>query len=80
MIPTMLVVGSALGLLPRWWPRSLRATALLALVVSAAFGLLVGEPLYGGALALANAAVGIGLGRLVQLAVLRPPAHRHRTA
>lgn len=73
MIPTMLVVGLALGLLPRWWPNGMAVTAGLAVLVSLAFGFLIAEPLRGGALALANTAIGIGLGRLVQVAVVRPP-------
>ena len=80
MIPTMLVVGLALGLLPRWWPSSLAVTALLAVVVSLAFGFLIGEPAGGGALALANAAIGVALGRLVQFAVVPAPVRNRRTA
>jgi hypothetical protein len=76
----MLVVGLALGLLPRSWPQSLAVTAGLAVLVSLAFGFLVGEPVYGGALALVNAAVGAGLGRVAQRAVLRRPARSPRAA
>ncbi len=70
MIPTMLVVGLGLGLaMPRRWPHALAVTAALAVLVSLAFGFLVGEPIGGGALALANTAIGVGLGRVAQLAL-----------
>jgi hypothetical protein len=78
MIPTMLVVGLALGLLPRRWPHSGAVAGGLAVLSSLGFGLVVGEPAYGGALALANAAVGLGLGRAVQW--LLPASDRHRRA
>jgi hypothetical protein len=80
MIPTMLVVGLGLGLLPRWWPHSLVVTAALAVLVSLGFGFLIGHPLVGGALALANTAIGVGLGRVVQPAVLRPRVRRRPAA
>lgn len=76
----MVVVGLVLGLLPRWWPESLAVMAALAVVVSLAFGFLVGEPLVGGALALANTTIGMGIGRAAQLVLLRRPAPGHRAA
>ena len=76
VVPTMLVVGLALGLLPRWWPHSLSVAAALAVVVSVAFGFLVGEPAGGAALALANTAIGLGLGRLAQQVAFRPARRR----
>ena len=78
MIPTMLVVGLGLGLLPRWWPQSAAVTAALVVLVALAFGFLIDEPVGGGLLALANAAVGAGIGRAAQLLVLRPPVRRRR--
>ncbi|WP_421118235.1 hypothetical protein ACE2AJ_12560 [Aquihabitans daechungensis] len=80
MIPTMLVVGMVLGLLPRWWPHSLSVTVGLAVVVSLSFGLLVGEPAAGSALALVNATIGVGIGRALQLIVPPPDGRRHRAA
>jgi hypothetical protein len=73
MIPTMLVVGLGLGLLvPRSWPRSLAVVSTLVVLLSFAFGFLVGEPVAGGALALVNAAIGAGLGWVAQGAVRTP--------
>ena len=76
MIPTMLVVGLVLGFLPRWWPNSLAVTAALSVLVSLAFGLLIGEPVGGGAIALANTAIGVAIGRAAQLVILHPPQRR----
>ncbi|MGN6693473.1 MAG: hypothetical protein ACTHN0_04795 [Aquihabitans sp.] len=76
MIPTMLVVGLALGLLPRRWPNALAVTTALAVLVSLAFGFLIGELLGGGALALANTTIGIALGELVQTVVASPAKRR----
>ena len=80
MIPTMLVVGLALGLLPRWWPHSLAVTFGLAVLASLAFGFLIGEPAAGSALAMVNTVIGVGLGRAMQLIVPPPGGRRHRTA
>jgi len=71
----MLVVGLGLGLLPRWWSRSLGVAVVLAVLTSLGFGFVVGEPVGGTALALANTAIGVGVGRLAQLLVT-PPARR----
>jgi hypothetical protein len=49
---------------------------LLAVVVSLAFGLLVGEPVVSSLLALANTVIGLGLGRALQLVVPAPGARR----
>lgn len=76
MIPTMLAVGLIVGLLPRWWPRNLVVTGVLSLLVSLSFGAIIGEPAAGTALALANTAVGVAFGRLLQLVVPRPVHHR----
>ena len=76
MIPTMLVVGLALGLLPRRWPQSLGVTAALAVLVSLAFGFLIGHPIAGGAVALVNAAIGVAVGRAVQRLTARTPRPR----
>ena len=80
MIPTMLAVGLVVGLLPRWWPHNVAAVAGIGVLVSLAFGLLVGEPLGGGALALANTAIGVGLGRTLQLVVPPPGGRTHGAA
>jgi hypothetical protein len=66
MIPTMLVAGFVLGLLPRRWPHASAVVVGLAVLASLGFGLLVGEPRSGGVLALANVAIGVGVGRAAQ--------------
>ena len=43
MIPTMLVAGFVLGLLPRRWPHASAVVVGLAVLASLGFGLLVGE-------------------------------------
>jgi hypothetical protein len=73
MIPTMLVVGLSVGLVPRWWPQNFVVISTLTLLASLAFGVAIAEPVGGTALALANTAVGVALGRLVQR-LIPPPA------
>lgn len=76
MIPTMIATGLIIGLIPRWWPRNLVMIGVLSLLVSLAWGLVVGEPAVGTVLAIANTAIGIALGRLLQLVI--PPPDRQR--
>ena len=76
MIPTMLMIGLIIGLTPRWSPRYLVVVAVLSLLVSLAWGLVVGELAVGTAFAAANTLIGVTLGRLLQLVV--PPPARHR--
>ena len=82
MIPTMILVGLGLGLIPRQWERRVSATAVLSVLFAVAWGMLVGA-LFGGALlALVNIAVGIPLGLGIQrlgYAVLDRSSHAHRT-
>jgi len=80
MVPTMLVAGFVLGLLPRWWRRSSSVAVGLAAMVSLAFGFLVGEPVVGGSLALGNAVIGLGVGRAMQFLVPAPDGRRRRVA
>ncbi len=76
MIPTMLAIGLIIGLIPRWRPRNLVVIAVLSLLVSFAWGLVVGELAVGTALAAVNTVIGVTLGRLLQLVI--PPPARHR--
>lgn len=62
MIPTMLVVGLVLGSVPPHWGHRWTAVTWLAGITSVGFGLLVGEPIGGTLVALANVAVGIACG------------------
>lgn len=58
MIPTMILLGLILGLIPLGWGRRATVTAVVAVLGPLAFGLAVGELLDGTFLALTNVAVG----------------------
>jgi hypothetical protein len=62
VIPTMIVVGLVLGLIPEHWGHRATATAAVAVLGSVAIGLAVGEALAGTLLALVNVAVGVLVG------------------
>ena len=90
MIPTLILVGLGLGLMPRQWERRVPAMVVLSLLMALTWGLLVGAPLGGALLALVNIALGIPLGfgiqRLLGLgirklgyAVVHRPSHGQRT-
>ncbi len=66
MIPTMMLLGLILGLVPLGWGRRATITAAVAVLGSVAFGLAVGELLGGTFLALANVAVGLLVGLAIQ--------------
>ena len=66
MIPTMILVGLGLGLIPRQWERRVPATAVLSVLFALAWGVLVGAPLGGALFALVNIAVGIPFGIGIQ--------------
>lgn len=76
MIPTMMFAGLIIGLVPRWWPGNLAVVGVLSLLLSFAFGFAVGEPIAGTVLAVVNTAIGVALGRLLQLAVPSPKRRR----
>lgn len=79
MIPTMIVVGLVLSLIPEHWDHRVPATAAVAVLGSLAFGLGVGESLGGTLLALVNVAVGVlvGLGlQKINRAAVHLPARR----
>lgn len=65
MIPTMLAIGLIIGLIPRSWPGNLVVIGVLSLLISVAWGLVVGELAVGTALAAANTVIGVALGRLL---------------
>ena len=44
MIPSLLVFGLIIGLLPRWWPRNLVVVTVVSALVSLVFGVGVGAP------------------------------------
>ncbi len=64
MIPTMILVGLILSLVPRHWQHRAGAIAAVTAVGSLMFGFAVGEPIAGTVLAGVNAGVGVlfGLG------------------
>jgi len=66
MIPTMILLGLILGLIPLGWGRRTIVTAAVAVLGSLAFGLAVGEFLGGTFLALVNVAVGLLVGLAIQ--------------
>ncbi len=82
MIPTLVLVGLGLGLMPWQWNRRVPAIVALSLLMALAWGLLVGAPLAGALLALVNIALGIPLGLGIQrlgYAVLHCPSQAQRT-
>ncbi len=82
MIPTLVLIGLGLGLIPRQWERRVPAIVALSVLMALAWGVLVGA-LFGGALlALVNIALGIPLGLGVQrlgYTVVDRPSHAQRT-
>ena len=82
MIPTLILGGLGLGLMPRQWERRVSAIVAISLLMALAWGLLVGALLGGAVLALVNIALGIPLGLGIQrlgYAVVRRPSHAQRT-
>ncbi len=66
MIPTLIVFGLGLGLIPRHWKRRVPTTITLPVLAALAWGSLVGAPFGGTLLALVNIAAGIPLGLGIQ--------------
>jgi hypothetical protein len=79
VIPTLILVGLGLGLMPWQWERRIPAIVALSLLIALAWGLLVGAPLGGALLALVNIALGIPLGLGVRRTVQQGVAVAQRT-
>jgi hypothetical protein len=62
VIPTMILVGLVIGLVPPHWDRRGTAIALTGVLGAVAWGLVVGEPIAGTVLAIPNVAVGVVVG------------------
>ena len=81
MVPTMILVGVVIGLVPPHRERRGTAIVLTGGLASVAWGLLVGEPIAGTALAIPNVAVGVVAGLALGVVVRGlPRASRPRRA
>jgi hypothetical protein len=86
MIPTLLLVGLVVGLLPRRWPNHLAVGTVILVLISVGWGIAVSkgavdpgpvDVLAGAALAFVNGAIGMAIGLGVQRAFARlSPAPR----